>query len=375
MNPRERFLACNRFQSVDRVPFTEIAAWGHTYERWLKEGLPRDVDTSLGCLSGNEFFGFERWEYVPVNVGMIPAFDYQVLQEDERVVVYRGGDGIVHKALKEGTVRGTRASMDQYVSFPVTDRASFLEMKKRYDPATPTRYPRWWDDLARCYRGRDYPLALTGIGGFGLYSMLRRWMGTEAACTVFYDDPKLAEEMLDFLTEFFLQVTARALRDVEVDWYNYFEDFAFKTGPLVSPSIYKKFLLPRYRRINDHLRRHGVPVISLDSDGNVEPLLPLIIEAGFDHLCPMEQAAGMDAVRLRKQYGKALAFLGSIDKREIAKGQRAIEQELLRQVPFLLESGGYIPTIDHAIPPDVSYDHFRYYLDLKRKLIEGRYGA
>ncbi|MBM4048660.1 MAG: hypothetical protein FJ279_26455, partial [Planctomycetes bacterium] len=169
MNPRERFLACNRFQNVDRVPITEIAIWSHTHERWLKEGLPRDVDASLGCLSGNEFFGFERWEYIPVSVSMIPTFDHQVLQEDERIVVYRGGDGIVHKALKEGTVRGTRASMDQYVSFPVTDRASFLEMKKRYDPATPIRYPRWWDDLARCYRGRDYPLALTGIGGFGFY--------------------------------------------------------------------------------------------------------------------------------------------------------------------------------------------------------------
>lgn len=127
--------------------------------------------------------------------------------------------------------------------------------------------------------------------------------------------------------------------------------------------------------MNDHLLSHGVQIISLDSDGNIEVLLPLIIEAGFNHICPLEQAAGMDALELRRQYGTALSFLGSIDKREIAKGRREIERELLRQVPQLIESGGYVPTIDHSIPPDVSYENFLYYLDLKRQIIEGKFGT
>jgi len=261
--------------------------------------------------------------------------------------------------------------MDQYISFPVTDRESFLAMKKRYDPCAPIRYPRWWEDVVRCSRGRDYPLALTGIGGFGLYSMLRRWLGTEAACTVFYDDPALAEEMLEFLSDFFITLTERALTDLEIDWYNYFEDFAFKTGPLVSPSIYRRFLLPHYQRINEHLRRHGVRIISLDSDGNFGVLLPLILEAGFNHLCPMEQAADMDLLSIRREYGQAFAMMGGIDKREIGKGKQYIERELHRQTPELLETGGFIPTIDHTVPPDVSYDNFLYYLEAKRKLICG----
>ena len=49
--------------------------------------------------------------------------------------------------------------------------------------------------------------------------------------------------------------------------------------------------------------------------------------------------------------------------------------ELLRQVPFLLETGGYIPTIDHSVPPDVSYEDFLYYLDVKSEILEGRYSA
>jgi uroporphyrinogen decarboxylase len=298
---------------------------------------------------------------------MCPPFEHNVIENDERIVVFRDGGGVVRRSLKDGT------SMDQYMEFPVKDRSGFLEMKKRYDPRSPTRYPSYWEDWVRCYQGRDYPLALTGIGGFGFYSMLRRWMGTENACTIFYDDPTLAEEMLDFLVEFFTEVVSKALNSVDVDWYNYFEDFAFKAGPLVSPQIFKRFLLPRYRRINDYLRGYGIDIISLDSDGNIEILLPMIIESGINNIVPLEQAAGMDAVRIRREYGTALTLWGSIDKRELAKGRKGIEQELLRQVPTLLETGGYIPTVDHAIPPDVSYDNFRFYLELKAKIIDGRY--
>ncbi|MGB9642050.1 MAG: hypothetical protein ACP5JO_01515 [Candidatus Ratteibacteria bacterium] len=55
MNPRERFIRCNLFKEVDHSPFTEIAAWPQTIARWLKEGLPADVD-SYFYLNGNEFF-------------------------------------------------------------------------------------------------------------------------------------------------------------------------------------------------------------------------------------------------------------------------------------------------------------------------------
>ena len=86
----------------------------------------------------------------------------------------------------------------------------------------------------------------------------------------------------------------------------------------------------------------------------------------------MERAAGMDAVKIRKEYGRAFGMLGSIDKRELAKGKKEIEREVLSQVPYLLESGGYVPTVDHTIPPDVSYENFLHYLEVKRKVIEGR---
>jgi uroporphyrinogen decarboxylase len=109
--------------------------------------------------------------------------------------------------------------------------------------------------------------------------------------------------------------------------------------------------------------------IWLDSDGDTQLLIPLMIEAGISGHCPLERAAGMDPRKLRAEYGRDLALMGGIDKRALAQGREAIEDELYHHVPQLLAEGGYIPTVDHTVPPDVSYSNFRYYVQLKRQLL------
>lgn len=369
MTSRERFLRTLEFGPVDHVFNYELPLWGQTLDRWHAEGLPWDVHVG-DLMTGNEFFGFERVGYVPLQcVEMLPPFEEQTIEEDERYLVMRYADGHTSRALKEGAAHGTRLSMDQYLSWAVASREDYLALKQRYSPHSPVRYPPWWPDYVRCIQGRSYPLALTPNGAFGLFSFLRRWMGTERACTLFYDAPVWAEEMLDFLTEYLIALVERALQDVQVDYFNYFEDFAFKTAPLIGPNIFRKFLLPRYRRINDFLRSHGVRHIWLDSDGNTEVLIPLFIEAGITCHWPLERAAEMDPLRIRKTYGHDLALAGGIDKRALARDRQAIEEELYRVLPPLLEDGGYIPTLDHAVPPDVPYDNFLIYVELKRKLL------
>jgi uroporphyrinogen-III decarboxylase len=197
-------------------------------------------------------------------------------------------------------------------------------------------------------------------------------MGTENLSLAFYDQPALIHEILDFMVEFFMQVTERALTEVEVDVCNLNEDFAYKTGPLLSPKVLTTFFVPRYKRFFEFLRRHGVKVIEMDSDGNTEVLLPLLLDCGINYHWPLEAAAGMEPLKLRKKYGKALALSGGIDKRELSKDKKAIEVELRHKITPMLEIGGYIPTVDHTVPPDVPLENFLYYLELKRQIAEGK---
>ena len=109
----------------------------------------------------------------------------------------------------------------------------------------------------------------------------------------------------------------------------------------------------------------------MDSDGNVNELIPLWLEIGVNGVLPLEVAAGIDPVALRKKYGQDLLMMGSIDKRVLAKDKKAIEKEVFSKVPFLIEQGGYVPMVDHTVPPDVPFENFLYYRELIKKIVEG----
>ncbi len=370
MTDRERFLATMRFQAADRVPNHELGLWGQTKQMYIAAGMPEDATGDWFC--GCEFLGLDRRDFAPLNVGPVPPFKRETIEETDRYEVFRDAWGALHKALKPGTVEDTRASMDQYISFPVRCPEDFEPMKARFDPRAPGRRPPDWAERVERWWRRDCPLCLTTNGSFGLYFALRKWMGTENLSLAFYDQPKMVHEMVELLADFFIELTEPALGEVDFDYFNFSEDFAFKTGPLLSPRLFREFLLPAYRRIIEHFRRHGVEFIWVDSDGNTELLIPLLLEVGVNGHWPLEIAAGMDPVKLRKEYGRDLMLSGGIDKMALAKGKKEIEDELDRHMRPALESGGFIPTIDHSIPPDIPYENFMYYMELKRDIADGR---
>jgi uroporphyrinogen decarboxylase len=371
LNHRECLRRILRGEPAPWVPNYELGCWGQTVERWLREGMAPGESRvgQMDMFEGEDVFGLDRRAFARLNHRMIPDFGYEVLSEDEEYLVARHPDGVVTRALKAGTVRGTRMSMDTYLSFPVTDRTSWQDVKRRYAARAPVRYPFWWDEQVRLWKERDYPAVLMGNASFGLYSQLRSWVGTEGISYLFYDDPALVEEMLEFMTDFFLELIEPALNQAQFDYFNFFEDCAGKGGPLFGPELFRKFFMRPYRRIIGRLNRAGIRSIWVDSDGDMEVLIPLWMEAGVNCLWPLECAAGMDPLRLRRKFGRELALAGGIDKMQIARGRQAIEKEIRAKIPPLLEQGGYIPHIDHTVPPDVSYADFLYYMELKRKLL------
>jgi len=185
---------------------------------------------------------------------------------------------------------------------------------------------------------------------------------------MYYDNPNLVHQMLEWMEYFEIEIIKRVVKDVELDFAWYWEDMAYKTGSLISPRIFREFMMPHYRKINELLGNHGVDIILVDSDGNTEELIPLWIESGINGQYPLEVTAGMDAVSLRKRYGKDFILIGNIDKRALAKGKKAIKEEVMKKVPFLLAQGGYFPAVDHFVPPDVSLEDYRYYLELLDKI-------
>lgn len=371
MTDRERFLAVMEYQPKDRVPNHELGIWPQTIERWDSEGAPPDGGR-FDWWQGPGPFGFDRREFIPVNFGMIPHFEPVLIERDERYEVIRDEIGRTRKALIEGTVGGGRMCMDTYIDFPVKTLDDFRELKKRYVARLDARYPQGWREQVRGWRDRDHVLILgRNCGACGFYWRAREWVGTENLSYAWYDDPMLCHEMMEFYADFTIEMARPILAETDVDYFALNEDFAGKGTPLIGPGTFREFISRPLRRLVEFLKSHGVRYVALDSDGTTDALIPVMMDAGIDVHWPLERASGMDPVRLRKEYGRDLRLWGGVDKRELAKGPAAIDAHLRELLP-LIEEGGFIPTVDHTVPPDVSWDNFRYYMDAKKRLLDGR---
>lgn len=374
MTPLDRFLAVMEYQTVDRLPNHEVGVWGQTMDRWQQEGL--DIyNLHWDWFTGEEFLAMDPREYIPVNFNMLPAFEEEVLEETERYVIKRQTSGIVTKALLEGTAHGTRASMDEYMDFPVKTVDDFHQLQQRYVASHAGRYPPQWETMMLPgWKNRQHPLVLgRNCSTLGFYWRAREWMGTEGVSYAWYDQPDLMHEMMEFIADFTIEVSRPILDQIAPDYIFLNEDMAMKTGPLLSPRTYRAFIFPHMRRLVDFYKSQGVRYFVVDTDGNSEPLLPLLIEAGVDAIWPMERAAdSQDPLFLRKKYGKQLRLWGGVDKRELTRDKQAIDAHLRSLAP-LVEQGGYIPTIDHTVPPDISLENFMYYMERKMDLLRGKF--
>jgi uroporphyrinogen decarboxylase-like protein len=349
MNALERFHACMAYKPVDRAPYRSWGPWPETVERWKQEGYDPDNPPD---------FGTDRWEtrnWFPPN----PPFEHKVIEEDERTILYVNHEGILMREQKENRL----SSMPQFVRFPVETRDEFRTFwRERMQPDLFARAGPDWKEQLAAFRDRDYPLIVFPDRWGGFFGPQRNLLGVENLCMMFYDDPAFIEEMMDANADFLIQMMDQILDHTDVDVFGFWEDMAYKTGPLVGPELFRKFALPRYRRVVDFVRGRGVQWFCLDSDGDISELIPIWLDAGINILYPFEVQCGMDVVKIRKEYGRDLRMWHGVDKRALAQGRTAIDAELARVAPLVRE-GGYVPGTDHSIPPDVSLANYCYYME------------
>ena len=355
MKPRERFLAAMRFEPVDRCPLWEWGPWGPTLKRWQAEGMEGEHAPAYAECDPRPSCG--------VNFGMVPAFEKVILEQTDDRVLY-----IDERGVKQAELHDRQQSMPHWLDFPLKTRADWRDMRKRYDPASPQRYPKDLKERVDRWHADGLPVAIGQQRDLSFFGAIRGWMGAQGAMVAFYDQPALVGEMMEFLADFHVEVLRRALDQAPVDYVVCWEDMAYKTASLISPKMFREYVLPGYKRLADCVRSRGIDVIFVDSDGNVEELIPLWLEAGVNGVYPMEVQAGMDVVDLRKRYGNDLLMMGGLDKRVLAWGKAKIDAEVERKLPVAAQ-GGYIPTIDHSLPPDIPYANFLYYWQRKKELL------
>ena len=355
MTDRERLLASLGGGTVDRLFRYEHGPWPTTLARWITEGYPADQGF-------DRVFGMDPIFRLGINSGYCdspyePKFAETLVEKTDAHRVYVDKDGVTRREMRDRA----DTSMPQFVRFPVASRGDWQQVRKRLNPADAAA--RIGDP--RPLRAAYDPAVATLLPICGAFGHPRNLLGDEALAYTLYDDPALLEEILENWCELYVELIRALTEILPIDVLLIWEDMCYRNGPLISPRHFRRFLSAGYARLIETCRAAGVRRVLVDTDGDCLSLIQAFLEAGVDALMPFEVQAGMDVVAIRAAY-PTLGIMGGIDKRALARDRTSIRAEVDRVVPRMLEVGAYIPTLDHTVPPDVSLDHFRYYLDCVR---------
>jgi uroporphyrinogen decarboxylase len=326
----------------------DIAFWPETLERWRAEGLPKDGDP-------NDFFGLDR--ITIVNLDSSLRMGSRTLAETEDFCISVDENGVTVKSWRNRTA--TPAQLD----FTLKTRADWLSLREKLilDDA------RLSQEARRSYEvGRERGDFITLHPQEPCWWVMRA-MGHENGLMAMHDEPSWAAEMFEALTDFAISLCELSLDSgIEGDAVWLFSDLCYKNGMLFSPTAYRNLLMKQHRRLSDFCHSHGLPFI-LHCDGYVEQFVPLLIEAGFDCLQPLEARCGNDVRRLKKQYGDGMVWFGNISAEAMAAGGQALEEEVKSKVLTAKQGGGYIYHSDHSVPPEVSFENYGRTIELVRE--------
>lgn len=173
------------------------------------------------------------------------------------------------------------------------------------------------------------------------------------------EQPRLAHEVLDMVNEFAIRLARRAVR-AGAEIILLADDIAYRTNPMVSPAMYDEFIRPRLARIVQAIHDEGAFVVK-HSDGNLWPILDLMVSTGIDGINPLEPVAGMDIGAVKRSYGQKVCLLGNIDCGELlSRGTpEAVARTVRETIRLAAPGGGYIMTSSNTIHSAVKPENYR----------------
>ena len=365
---QDRYYRVYTYQSFDRVPDCEFGYWPQTIRRWLKEGLPADLESEKNNMfSGklDRYFGFDESQHtgIGLRLHMNPTFAEEVIEKkDDGSVIMRDGGGVVARRYQNDV---DESSIPHYLRFPVETPDDWKAMKERFRFDDPERViPAADFEPVR----RDQATKMVAVWACGFYGQLRNWMGMENLSCAFFEYPDMIHDMVEHWAELIARQIDAMPPDIRIDHFSWWEDMASKNGPLVGPKMFREFLQPGYHRVMVAARKRGCVLGIVDCDGNPHDIVANWMEEGVNIMFPLEVAAGVDPFAWRREFGMDLRIKGGIAKEPLVRGGAAIDREIERIKP-LLDQGGFIPHLDHLVPPDISFQNYCTYLEKKRKLI------
>ena len=325
MKSAERVLAALRLEEPDRVPVIEFV---------IDPGVRRKIlprSTDFGDLA----------DYLDLDCVGCGAVFSQVSGDDTE---WTDEWGVRYRA------------SEQVVPHPVHGPIETMDDVRTYEPPDPNAPGRLGKlhDFAERYKGER----AVGFHHRAAFMWSCYLMGIDRMLMALVTEPDLAGAVLDLVVDVNEKICRNAVR-AGADFIVLGDDYATNAGPFFSPATFEELLLPRLKRVVDAIHEEGGFVIK-HSDGNVWPLLDMIIETGADGLNPIEPTAGMDLAEVKEHCGDRICLTGNVDcGKLLSEGSEAeVEETVRRCIQEGAPGGGYMLSSSNSVHASVKPENY-----------------
>ncbi len=198
---------------------------------------------------------------------------------------------------------------------------------------------------------------ISGVGGI----FTRTWMllGFTEFCMKLSEHPEIIKKMFDRIGGIQCQVLRKVVKMKKVGAFWYGDDLAYTEGLMVSPDIYRKYLLPWLEELFSIAHKAKLPVI-MHTDGDVQPLIDDLVKIGLNALHPIEPKA-MDINLLKKKYQNRLCLIGNIDMAgSLGRGTPdEVRQEVKERIRNVAPGGGYAVGSSNSVASYIPIENYR----------------
>jgi uroporphyrinogen decarboxylase len=153
-----------------------------------------------------------------------------------------------------------------------------------------------------------------------------------------------------------LEKVCESVGDI-VDILRFGDDLGMNNGLFMAPEKYQKLFKPYHTKLNDDVDSHSGMKTLLHSCGSLYPIIPDLIEAGYDILNPVQTSAyQMDPVVLKREFGKDITFWGGGCNTRTVLNQATpaeVYTHCRRMIDLFNKDGGFVFNQEHNILPDV----------------------
>lgn len=333
----------------DRVPRSETF-WDQTLARWVDEGQIGS-EAEVWALLENDF-GSLCWSWPSPFPGR-----HEIIEENDqtKVIVDQFGQKARHWKTQAGT--------PEHLGWECTDRDIW---ENHFKPAMlKTGLHVDLDVIRQRYQRYQAFDLWTFLAGAESFEMTRKMLGDEVSLMAMALEPDWIADISKVHTDLLIR-DYQAILDagIKPDGIWMYGDMAYNHATMCSPAMYRDLIWPDHKRLADFAHANDMKFI-FHTDGDVNGIMDLYLEAGFDALQPLEAKANMDIRKLCPSYGDRLCFFGNIDIMIMATNDlEKIEAEVMGKLKAGMAAGSYIYHSDHSVPVSVDWASWRHVIDL-----------